>query len=266
VRSFTSTDKPDITDEELQKQLIPLYWVRPFRSLSIEPGMHRWVWRLRYPAPASSRHEYPIAAIAHDTPRLPLGPTVLPGNYTVRLTVDGKSMTAPLTVKMDPRVKTSPAGLKKKFEAETLLASLMTRTNQALTEGASIRAQLEKLKASANNDVKNAVADFEKKLNGLLGSPGGFFAPSSPEPTLSRVNGEASTLYQQIWQVDAEPTSTQSNAITATEHTSNEVLQRWESFRNSDLPGLNRLLHDAQIPEVRAETNFHEPETDVDEE
>ena len=266
VRTFASTDKPDITHEELQKQLIPLYWVRPFQSLSTEPGMHRWLWRLHYATPGSSRHEYPIAAMPHDTPRLPLGPNALPGNYVVRLTVDGKSMTAPLTVKMDPRVKTSPAGLKKKFEAETLLASLMTRTNQAMTQGASIRAQLDKLNASANSDVKNAVAEFEKKLNALLGASGGFFAPPSPEPTLSRVNGEASTLYQQIWQVDAEPTSAQSNAISATDHASDEVLQRWESFRNNDLPVLNRLLREAKIPEVHAETDFHEPETDVDEE
>ena len=34
VRSFSNTDKPDITDEELQKQLIPLYWVRTPRQLS----------------------------------------------------------------------------------------------------------------------------------------------------------------------------------------------------------------------------------------
>ena len=79
VRRFSNTDKPDITEEELQKQLIPLYWVRKPRQLSTEAGMHRWVWDLHYPAPVSTRHDYPIAAIPHDTPRFPLGPTVLPG-------------------------------------------------------------------------------------------------------------------------------------------------------------------------------------------
>jgi len=37
-----------------------------------------------------------------------LGATVLPGQYKVVLTVDGKSYTQTLELKMDPRVKTSP--------------------------------------------------------------------------------------------------------------------------------------------------------------
>ena len=267
VRSFSNTDKPDITEEELQKQLIPLYWVRSFSHLSGDPGMHRWLWRLHYPAPASARHEYPIAAIPHDTPRLPLGPNALPGAYTVRLTVDGKSLTAPLTVKMDPRVKTSLAELQNKFQAEKQLASVMTQTDQGLSEGASIRAQLDKLKASASTDVKNAVADFEKKLTQVLGAPGGgFSAPASSEATLSRVNTEAGTMYQQVWQVDADPTSSQNAAISATERASNDVLKRWIDFRNHDLPGLNQLLRAAQIPEIHAEADFHRDESESDEE
>ena len=149
VRRFSNTDKPDVTEEELQKQLIPLYWVREPRQLSTDAGMHRWVWDLHYPAPASARHDYPISAIPHDTPRFPLGPTALPGNYSVRLTVDGKTSTAPLTIKMDPRVKTSAAGLQKKFQAETRMASIMTESAQALLQGGSIRAQLEKLKRTS---------------------------------------------------------------------------------------------------------------------
>ena len=48
VRRFSNTDKPDITEEELQKQLIPLYWVRKPRQLSAAAGMHRFVWGLHY--------------------------------------------------------------------------------------------------------------------------------------------------------------------------------------------------------------------------
>ena len=119
VRRYSNTDKPDISEDELQKQLIPLYWVRKQQHLSTAAGMHRFRWDLHYPSPTSTRHDYPISAIPHDTPRYPLGPTALPGSYTVRLTVDGKTSTAPLTIKMDPRVKTSVAGLAKKFQAET---------------------------------------------------------------------------------------------------------------------------------------------------
>jgi hypothetical protein len=65
--------------------------------------MHRFVWDLRYTPPDALRHDYPMTATYHDTPREPRGPIALPGEYTVKLTVDGKSLTQPLTVKMDPR-------------------------------------------------------------------------------------------------------------------------------------------------------------------
>jgi hypothetical protein len=266
VRAFSNTDKPEITDEELQKQLVPPYWARPHRRLSTEAGMHRWTWTLHYPAPSSSRHEYPIAAIAHDTPRLPLGPTAVPGKYTVRLTVDGKTFTAPLLVKMDPRVKVPESDLQKKLQMETKLTSIMDGTSQALSQAASIRAQLDKVNSSSLDALKNSVAEFQKKLTEVVGAPGSFLAPPSQQLTLSRVNGNAGTLYQQIWQVDAAPTSSQTEALSSTEQQSAAVLKQWSEFKNRELPGLNYVLREGHIPELHPESDFQLDEVDVDEE
>ena len=92
VRLYSSADAPERTPEELEKELIPHYWLRGTKTLSVQPGLHRWIWDLRYAAPASTAHEYPISAVPHDTPRYPLGPLVLPGQYTVRLTTNGHSL------------------------------------------------------------------------------------------------------------------------------------------------------------------------------
>jgi hypothetical protein len=167
---------------------------------------------------------------------------------------------------MDPRVKTSAAGLQKKFQAETRLASIMTDTAQALRQGGSIRSQLEKLNAQANASTKEGIETFQKKLTALLGAAGGFFAPPSPEVTLGRVSGEAGTLYMQVWQADAEPTSAQMEALAATEHDGADVLKRWNDFKNTDLPGLNRVLRDSKVPEVKLEADLHPEESQVDEE
>lgn len=264
IRSYSNTDKPEIPEEDLQKQLIPLYWVRPARHLSTEPGMHRWIWDLHYPAPASNRHEYPIAAIPHDTARYPLGPTVVPDNYTVRLTVDGKSQTAPLTVKMDPRVKIPPAGLEKKFEAESRLAAIMNHSTEALRQAGSIREQLGKIPADKKGQAN--AESYDKKLGTLIGSAGGFFAPPSTEATLNRVNGQASSLYQQIWQVDAAPTSSQAEALGTTEHDSADLMKRWNDFKKTDLPALNQLLRQTQLPEIQIQSDLPHEEEEGNEE
>ena len=265
--AFQTADKPEATEEELQKQLIPLYWLRKPEKLSTDAGMHRWIWDLHYPAPSSTRHDYPIAAIPHDTPRYPLGPTVIPGNYTVRLTVDGKVSTSQLAVKMDPRVKSSAVGLQKKFQAETRMSSIVNDSSQALAQGGSIREQLEKLTSQANPQSKDAIESFEKKLAAVLGGGAGGASPAASEQvTLSRVNGEASMLYGEVWQADAEPTASQTEAIAMIEHDGADALQRWSQLEKSDLPTLNHSLHESNLPEIQLLADVHYDEASVDEE
>jgi len=259
-------EKRDVTEAELKKQLIPLYWLRPFRSLSADAGMHRWVWDLHYPAPDSTRHDYPISAIPGDTPRYPLGPTVLPGSYTARLTANGESYTANFTVKMDPRVKTSAAGLDQKFQLESRLASLLSQTSKAVMQAGSIREPLQKLSEQATGATRDAVQAFQTKLTTVVGAPSGFFAPPSAEVTLGQVNGQVTVLYGQVWQADAEPTAAQSEAATATEHDASDVMKRWDALKTADLSRLNRALHTANLPEVQIESDPHKEEEATDEE
>ena len=153
VRRFSSTDKPEVTQAELEKQLIPLYWIRMPKILSASAGMHRWVWDLHYPSPASLQHTYPISAVPYDTPRTPQGPIALPGEYTTRLAVNGHTFTASLTLKMDPRVTASPADLEKQFDLEMRLASELTTSTEAVTAGAFCRRST----SQARKSVRRAV-------------------------------------------------------------------------------------------------------------
>jgi photosystem II stability/assembly factor-like uncharacterized protein len=265
VRRFSSADRPNVTDADLKKQLIPLYWLRPFRSLSSEAGMHRWVWDLHYAAPDSTRHEYPIAAIPGDTPRYPLGPTALPGSYTARLTANGKTYAAPFIVKMDTRVPISEAGLARKFQLETRLAAILSETSRAVMQAGSIREPLQKLSQRASGPSRDAVQALQTKLAALLGAAG-FAAPPVDAVTLTRVNGQVAPLYGQVWQVDAEPTLAQSEAGAAIEHDASDAMKRWDAIKSSDLPTLNRALRAVKLPEVQIESESRRDETGVDEE
>ena len=89
VRRYASDDP---VEPPVGGRNIPDYWIRPPQRLSAAPGLHRFVWDLREPAPQAASFSYPIAAVAGDTPREPRGPWVLPGSYTVRLTVDGEAV------------------------------------------------------------------------------------------------------------------------------------------------------------------------------
>src|SRR5258708_27054517 len=104
--------------------------------------MNRFVWDLRYPPPDALRHEYPISAIPHDTPAEPLGPFALPGQYQVRLTAGGTTLTQPLNVKMDPRGSTPAEGLALELKLAGGIVEAMRRGGAAPRRGEGPRGRL----------------------------------------------------------------------------------------------------------------------------
>lgn len=263
VRRYASTDRPEPTEEELAKQLIPPYWTRMPKILSARAGIHRFVWDLHYTTPLSTRYDYPIAAVPGDTPRVPQGPTALPGRYTVRLTVNGHAFTEPLTVKMDPRVKTPREGLAQMFQLQARLAHLMMESSEGVIEARSAHEQLQKLGGQASGAVAEAISALDKKVSALLGG-GGFFAPPLPKPTLGRVNGEVSALYGELDRADATPTAAQVNATAETEKGFAVVSKEWKDLRTTDIPALNSKLREANLPEIRLESKASEDDESED--
>jgi hypothetical protein len=195
VRRYSRASTADGVD--LRELNIPGYWIRPPVVLSAEPGMHRFVWDLHYPPPDALRHEYPISAVIGDTPRLPLGPVALPGTYVVKLTVDGTTMTQPLTVRMDPRVQTPRSGLVLRFNAAARVADMMHRDYAALQQ---LRA------AGAGQHTDDARAGVERELTAL--------------------NADLSAVYEIIEGADAAPTVQTTKAIAALQQTLGRLLAR----------------------------------------
>ena len=107
IRKFSSMDKP----YQIPDLNIPLYWIRPQQILSPEAGSQRFVWDLHY-KPLDLPPTFPISAVYKNTAPDPTSPWVMTGNYTVKLTANGKTYSQPLMIKIDPRVKTTNTQLK----------------------------------------------------------------------------------------------------------------------------------------------------------
>ena len=247
VRRYASTDAPATTLDELSKQLIPLYWIQMPRTLSAGPGMHRWVWDLRYEIPTAVHYDYPISAVPHETPLEPRGPLALPGVYKVRLTADGKTLTASLNVKMDPRVDASRNDLEQLFTMEQRLAGMVTSSAEASLEAHSVREQIEQLTKMASTELKESLEKGDKNFATLLeGKPGSDGAEE--QPGLDEVAGEAAELYAQVGQADAAPTGSQQQASERVRGELERVLREWENLKGSTISALNRRLGAEHLP------------------
>ena len=107
----------------------------PVDTIPAAAGMNRLVWDLRMSDPV----QIPGAFYAGPTPR---GPLVPPGRYQVRLTADGQSRTAPLTLVADPRVKDSESAIAAKAQLAVAVYKDIDRLHRAVNEIRKARAAL----------------------------------------------------------------------------------------------------------------------------
>jgi photosystem II stability/assembly factor-like uncharacterized protein len=236
----------------------PRYWIRPTQVLAATPGFHRFVWDVHYERPvgAAAQSSYPISATPADTPREPRGPWALPGLFTVRLTVGGKAYTQSLTIRMDPRVKTTPAALAQEHVMAVALFDAMVLdsviTGQVHRLRDRIHAARDELNGASATDLLNA---FDEKLAGVEGAGagggrrggggGGARRGVSAGPTFASISGELLTLMNLIEEADVEPTAVQVAAVRKLQQDFASLEARWITLRTTELASLNAALHKA---------------------
>jgi photosystem II stability/assembly factor-like uncharacterized protein len=256
VRRYSSTDKPPSIEKLAAQHPIPMYWVRPTQILSPQAGMHRFVWDLHGAPPLALNHEFPISAILHNTPLYPLGVRALPGSYTVKLTVDGKSYTQPLTLKMDPRIQTPPDGLRKQHEMEAGAVEGMSETYEELEQVKSVRAQIKELtpKASSKPKMAKSLEALDKEcasLEGATQNPFYGLAPSGKRPeNLSTLHQHFAGILSVADSADAAPTTQADAAFRELEESESSLRKQWSILREQEILDLNAELKKVGLPAI----------------
>jgi len=157
------------------------------RPMSAAPGMHRFVWDLRYPRPAALGYDYSIAAVwMEGEPLEPQGPLVLPGDYTATLSAGGTEDTVPLTVKLDPRIHASTEALREQLGLAMAIDSTLERAVSAYHE-------VEAALGSGSGTLPKARVDSLRALAG------------GDDPSLRSVAGVLSSLAGRVQGADAPP-------------------------------------------------------------
>ncbi|MDQ3180831.1 MAG: glycoside hydrolase, partial [Acidobacteriota bacterium] len=244
VRRFASDDKPITVDEKELR--FPTFWVRPPQILPNEAGMQRFAWDLLYPNPPAESYDLPISAIARDTPFVPQGLAVMPGNYTMKLTTNGRTFTQPLTVKIDPRVTTSAAGLQQQFTLSMQAYEGIKQSYSAMEEVKKLQAQLKtaREKAVGKSDLLKDIDALEQKLNLLTGANRRM--PPTPvslsEFPLSRLSGAFQTLLNVLQDADTTPTTQAIATAKDLQLALANSLMLWTQIKEKDLKALNEKL------------------------
>jgi photosystem II stability/assembly factor-like uncharacterized protein len=163
VRRIASDDPRDATD--LETLDVPAWWIRPPLRPANGAGAHRFVWDLQAAKPHVPQTYATIAAIPHDTPLEPEGPTVPPGTYTVTLEADGVKSTRRLIVRQDPRTHVSVRDLQAQYE----LASAIVKGVDAAYGSAQIAARHD---AALAAEIRRGAARLAQVLTAIEAGDG----------------------------------------------------------------------------------------------
>jgi photosystem II stability/assembly factor-like uncharacterized protein len=251
VRRYSSADPLPTPDPALS---IPPYWVRPPKKLASEPGPHRFLWDVHYAPVPGVQPQYPIAAVYRNTAPAPTSPWAMPGKYTVVLTVGGKTYQQPLTLLMDPRVKTSLGDLAEQFKLSKQLYDEWLALNSISESVRFIRGQIAELgKRVPAGDLKTHLDALAEKLQTLMGAggggPGGGGAGGGgTRITVAATTGRLRTLFNLMEGVDVAPTPQAAAAVPDVLKESGSLQESWQTIKSQDIPALNQELRGAGLP------------------
>ncbi|HEU4710109.1 MAG TPA: hypothetical protein VFS76_01015 [Pyrinomonadaceae bacterium] len=138
---------------------------------SREKGLNRIAWNLRLGGPEVRRPPTPEQIAFGGGPR---GPQVMPGTYTVKMTVGGKVYEQPVEVKLDPGITASAAELQEALDMQVKLRDMQTTMNTSLRFLDSVKEQLKQAQTTMKNlskepdkDLMKALEDYVKEVDAL---------------------------------------------------------------------------------------------------
>jgi photosystem II stability/assembly factor-like uncharacterized protein len=217
---------------------------KPEKQIKVEAGLNRFIWDLHYEnanrVPGYYLWEYNSGA---------QGPLALPGKYQVRLTVDGQAQTAPLELKLDPRLQVSQAELEQQFNLLMQIREQLNRVYAAVNQIEDVRTQTEGLKRRLPADesarpVANSADGLAAKLVSVR-EPLVNLRISANEDSLAYrpgIDGQFAFLSLIVGSgCDCGPTEAARQRFEDLKKQADEALAKWADLQKSDVAAFQKM-------------------------
>jgi hypothetical protein len=220
---------------------------KPAPKPGMKPGLNRYTWDMHYPGFTEFKGMIFWAARNR-------GPAALPGQYRVRLTVDGKSEVQPAEIRLDPRVGNVPmADLQKRFDLAMRIRDKVSQANDAVLLIRGVRAQLaERLAKASDPAVRASVTALDQQLAAIEGriSQVRIKARQDPLNYPIMLNTKLAALGGVVAEGESAPTDHDYAVFADQSQRLDARLGELDKLLATDLPRLNQQLAGAHLPPV----------------
>jgi photosystem II stability/assembly factor-like uncharacterized protein len=226
---------------------------KPEKQIKAEVGLNRFLWDMRYESAAHVPDyylwEYKDGA---------LGPMAVPGKYQVRLTVGGKSQTAPFEVKLDPRVEVSQADLKKQFDLLLQIRDELSRVYETVNQIQDVRSQVNGLKKrlpdeGANKPILTAAGDLDQKMIAVRDDLVQLKIKANEDSLVypQRVDSKLAFLALAVGDsTDSAPTESEYGQYEKLKKQTDDYLAHWGELQRTDLVSFQKMMAGQNIQAI----------------
>jgi hypothetical protein len=171
--------------------------------------------------------------------------------------VAGQSYTAPLEIKMDPRVRTSPEDLRKQFDLLLKLRDREEEMNHVILGTRDLRNQLQLLEKRLGSGeqtkaIVTSAADLRKQLTlieeNLIQVNATAQEDEANYPT--KLNSKLGYLTGVADSADTAPTEAELAVFAELDKQLETELVKWREVQSKNLPALNEAMRKANVPLV----------------
>jgi hypothetical protein len=203
---------------------------------SKRPGLNRVVWNMLEKPP----HVPPAAQIAFAGTQ---GVRVLPGNFTLRITDNGKIYTSPLIVGIDPGATFTLADREAQYAAATRVKKLFGNESKLMERIMSLRADL--AHAAAGLADADALAGNLKRFDDEVDAVRKQIVATTEGGAITgeeRLREHTDQLYGAILSWEGKPSTYQEDNIAALEAEFERIHRDFDALTAKNLPDLNKEL------------------------
>ena len=256
VRHLSSAPAKPVADAA--RPTLPNFWEAPPLALPAKAGANRVSWDLRYDAPPVFAHTYELNANPGLTPPSPEGPLVVPGTYTLRLTVDGRSYTQSVTVRPDPRSTATAAGLAAQHALQRKIVRGMQVAWDGYQQATALRESVDHLTPpNATAEVTSALAALKAAIDSVRGDTVAARAFSlaggpAPAPRFVDVNVALASQIKAQDYADEAPTPAMLAGWTKACEALGGAIRGWQRVTTQRLSALEAALKRGQSAAVVA--------------
>lgn len=214
VNRFSSNDP--VKPLDLQTLPIAPEWAVSPKPPAATPGHHRFVWDLHYAKPTGLKDQDNVRS----------GVWAPPGRYTVQLTVGGRTLSEPLEIVPDPRVRITQADFDAEFQLAKEIEAQRVRVRTMLDQARELKKRIAMAKGQPNAEALSA------ELAQLVGA--GAPISGSVAPTdLSGISEWLDKLANAVDGADAAPSPDDVQGFATVTSALNALAPRWTAFQAS---------------------------------